>query len=156
MLLKIYINLESLRLHPVLNSHTRECTKECSLKLSNGKTLKVEKGTKILLPIYSISRDPEHYGSDAGDFNPDRFNDENGGIKLFRDKEVLFPFGDGPRICLGQRFALTQIKCCIAHILTTFDISLSEKMPSQPELDPMQLLVCYKGGVWLKYKTIDV
>lgn len=80
-------------MHPVLTSHARECTKECSIKLANGKTLTVEKGTSILLPIYSIHRDPNHYGPDANEFNPDRFNDENGGLKMFKDKEVLFPFG---------------------------------------------------------------
>uniref|UniRef100_A0A336LXR4 CSON009724 protein n=1 Tax=Culicoides sonorensis TaxID=179676 RepID=A0A336LXR4_CULSO len=141
---------ESLRIHPVLAFHNRECTKECTLQIGKGKTLKVEKGTNILLPVYSFSRDSDHYGSDSEQFNPDRFNEENGGLKAYKDKEVLFPFGDGPRICLGQRFALAQMKCCIAHMITNFEISLSEKMPSKPELDTNQVLLCYKGGIWLK------
>lgn len=67
----------------------------------------------------------------------------------------VFITGDGPRTCLGQRFAHTQIKCCIAHILTLFELSVSEKMPQKPEYNPLEMMLCFKGGILLKFKPIN-
>lgn len=144
---------ETLRLHPVLVSHVRECTADFDINLPNNQKFTIRKGISVNLPIYNISRDEEYYDNPE-EFNPDRFNDENGGIKHYRDKCVLFPFGDGPRICLGQRFAMTQMKCCVAYLLTNFEISLNQKMPANPEFDPDQFLLLYKGGYWLNFKEI--
>lgn len=74
-------------------AHFRECTKDYELELNNGKRVKIDKYTAVQIPIYSIARDPEYYGPDADEFNPERFDDENGGIKRYTDREVLFPFG---------------------------------------------------------------
>lgn len=60
----------------------------------------IEKGTVVVIPIYSIHHDPEHYPNPEV-FDPERFNEANGGIKNYRDKGVYLPFGDGPRMCLG-------------------------------------------------------
>lgn len=64
--------------------------------------------------------------------------------------------GDGPRTCLGQRFAKTQMKCCIAHIITNFELSVSNAMPKEPELNPMELMLAYKSGILLNLKPIMV
>jgi cytochrome P450 len=42
-------------------------------------------------------------------FIPERFDPENGGVKAFKARCVLIPFGDGPRICSGMRFAYMQV-----------------------------------------------
>lgn len=144
---------ETLRLHPILAVHIRQCNADFNVDLANGEKLTIAKGMNVSLPIYNISRDEEYYDQPE-EFNPDRFNDENGGIKLYRDKCVLFPFGDGPRICLGQRFALTQMKCLIAYLLTNFEITVDPKMPAKPEIDPEQFLLLFKGGYWLNFKEI--
>lgn len=86
--------IETLRLHPVLHIHFRECTKEYKAEISKGKTVTIEKGTPINLAIYELHRDPEYYGPDAEDFNPDRFDQSKGGFKTYVDKGVLFPFGE--------------------------------------------------------------
>ncbi|XP_063708554.1 probable cytochrome P450 28a5 [Culicoides brevitarsis] len=146
--------VETLRLHPVIPRLTRECSEDFDLELADGKKLHIEKGTNVGWPMIDFQQDPEYYGPTAKDFDPDRFNEENGGMKQFKDKGVLFPFGDGPRVCLGQRFAQTQMKCCIAHIVTSFDISVSEKMPKNPVLNPAEITLTYHGGILLKFKPI--
>lgn len=82
-----------MRLHPVLHVHSRECTKDYETEISKGNVLKIEKGTAIGLAIYDMSRDKEYYGQDAEEFNPDRFDEDKGGLKAYTDREVLFPFG---------------------------------------------------------------
>lgn len=62
--------------------------------------------------------------------------------------------GDGPRICLGQHFAKAQLKCCIAHLITSFTFSVSEKMPQNPTYNPMDFLLSYTSGVVLNLKPI--
>lgn len=116
--------------------------------------LTIEKGITVGWPVANIFQDPEFYGPSADQFDPERFSEENGGIKQYRDKGFLFPFGDGPRICLGQRFAQAQMKACIAHIVTSFDISVSDKMPEKPVYNPNELMLAYFGGILLKFRAI--
>ena len=54
-----------------------------------------------MVPIYSIHNDPQHYPNPHV-FDPERFSNENGGLKQYKDKCVYLAFGDGPRICLGN------------------------------------------------------
>lgn len=68
----------------------------------------------------------------------------------------MLQIGDGPRTCLGQRFAKTQIKCCIAHVITNFELSVSKKMPGTPEFNPMEMMLAYKSGILLNLKPITV
>lgn len=91
--LNLFISLESLRLHPIMHVHYRECTKDKEFEMNDNKKLKINKGTMVVIAVYDIERDPKYFGPDADQFNPERFNDENGGIKRYTDKGVLFPFG---------------------------------------------------------------
>ena len=60
--------------------------------------MRVEKGTAIQIPVYALHRDPKYY-PDPESFNPENFSEEN---KKKRHKYVYLPFGEGPRICLGE------------------------------------------------------
>lgn len=142
-----------MRLNPVLSESSRECSEPIDLPLPKDKKLHIDKGTYISFAWRNLQRDAEYY-DDPLAFNPDRFNEENGGFKRYRDKGVLFPFGDGPRICLGMRFALAQMKCAAAHIVTNFKITVADEMPEKPEYNPYELMLCYKSGVLLKFEPI--
>lgn len=134
---------------------SRECTEDFELKLPNNKVLIVEKGINVTFPVFDIFHDPEYYGPSANTFDPERFNEKNCDIKTYKEKGVLYAFGDGPRNCLGQKYAKAQIKCCVAHIVTSFEISLSEKMPLKPEYSTFDIMLCFKSGILLKYTPID-
>lgn len=60
-------------------------------------TLVIEKGQKILIPLYSIHHDPKYYPNPYK-FDPERFSPEE---KAKRPNGTYMPFGDGPRLCIG-------------------------------------------------------
>lgn len=55
-------------------------------------------GTHVSIAVAGIQHDPEYY-PDPEKFDPDRFTEEN---KSKRPNYTYFPFGDGPRICIGN------------------------------------------------------
>lgn len=90
---------ETLRMKPPIGYMSKICTEKTELTDQKEKSVSIEKGVVIGIPVYSIHNDPEYYIKPS-EFNPDRFNVENGGIKRFKDKGVWLGFGDGPRVCL--------------------------------------------------------
>ena len=97
--------------------------------------------------------DPEYF-PDPEKFDPDRFSPENGGAKAFIDQGVFLPFGTGPRICVGNRFAVSQSKLAIAEIIRTFEISVNPKTPKKFEIHPQALIITVLG-CYLDFKEIS-
>lgn len=58
----------------------------------------MDKNTFIIISNFGIQRDPEYY-PDPMKFDPERFTKEN---KACRPSVTHLPFGEGPRICLGE------------------------------------------------------
>lgn len=98
--------------------------------------------------------DPEYY-DEPEKFKPERFDPENGGVKEYKDKGVFFPFGDGPRICLGMRFALAQSKAAIVELINNFELSVDPRTQDNPlVIDPNEFLNIEVGGLWLNFKSL--
>ena len=54
--------------------------------------------TSIIIPVYGIHTDEKYYDK-PDEFRPERFTEEE---KAKRSKYTYLPFGDGPRVCIGQ------------------------------------------------------
>ncbi|XP_024892181.1 cytochrome P450 9e2-like, partial [Temnothorax curvispinosus] len=96
---------ETLRLYPPGTFIDRKCVKETELPpaTSDGEPVMIKPGDNIWFPAYSLHRDPKYYPQ-PDKFDPERFlNNEV-------DNLVYMPFGIGPRICIGNRFALMETK----------------------------------------------
>uniref|UniRef100_A0A240SY17 Cytochrome n=1 Tax=Lutzomyia longipalpis TaxID=7200 RepID=A0A240SY17_LUTLO len=145
--------MESLRLYPPAVLLSKITTEKCELKLTEGEYRTIEPKIEVIVPVYSLHRDPQHY-NDPHEFIPERFDPENGGVKHFRDKGVFLPFGDGPRICLGQKFALAQVKAAIVSLVNDFEIDVNPKTKSEIIFDPKQFLIYPLGGLWLNFKEL--
>ena len=80
--------------------------------------MKIKKGTNIIIPTWAMHRNPELFGEDADEFIPERFFEgtaaEHGANYAFH------AFGEGPRTCIGMRFAMTEMKIAIAKLLLLF------------------------------------
>uniref|UniRef100_A0A182T2Q0 Cytochrome P450 n=1 Tax=Anopheles maculatus TaxID=74869 RepID=A0A182T2Q0_9DIPT len=145
---------EALRIWPPAAFLSKVCTIPTELEVSEGKTVHVERGIPVMLPIWAIHRDAANF-EEPERFNPDRFAPANGGTKVYREKGCFIPFGDGPRQCLGMRFALMQVKRGLFEVITKYELSINSKTKQPLVLDPKTFIVCPLGGIWLDYKPIQ-
>jgi len=94
-----------MRIYPPVTFLMKVCTKPFQMETPSGGTYEVEVGTPVVIPVYAIHRDPQHY-PDPERYDPQRFSEEN---KNSRHRQTYLPFGDGPRICLGMRTVKFQV-----------------------------------------------
>ena len=82
------------------------------------------KGSTLLFSVYEIHRHP-NFWKNPEDFNPERFQDEN--IKFSKN---YYPFGAGPRMCIGNNFAMYEMILAIIALVEQFEI-VEKKDPIQ-------------------------
>ncbi|KAL5699141.1 hypothetical protein ACHQM5_030082 [Ranunculus cassubicifolius] len=116
---------EVLRLYPPVVILTRRTYKP--MKLGD---ISVPPDMDLVLPILLVHHDHDLWGEDADEFNPERFSE--GILKATKGKVSYFPFSWGPRICIGQAFALTEAKMALAMILQKFSFKLSPTYAHAP------------------------
>jgi cytochrome P450 len=83
------------------------------------------KGTVILSFFYGVHRSKE-YWDDAEAFLPERFLDEGGKLKKM---PAFFPFGAGPRLCIGNNFAMAEMCFFVHAFFRHFTISSTGQEP---------------------------
>ncbi|XP_037953311.1 probable cytochrome P450 28d1 [Teleopsis dalmanni] len=142
---------EALRLFPPQLVARKLCTETYEFVNKNGNTVKVHPGEVLLVPIHAIHHDAEYY-EDPEEIKPERFLEENGGVKKYREMGVYLGFGDGPRVCPGMRFALTQMKAAIVEIVRNFNIKLNPKTRKDNYLDEIYFMAYLNGGIWLDFE----
>ncbi|XP_039307311.1 cytochrome P450 4C1 [Solenopsis invicta] len=102
---------EALRLYPSVFTIMRTTSEETLLQ-----SYVIPAGTMVLLNIYATHRDPSFW-TNPEIFNPDRFLPE---IIRNRHPYSYLPFSAGPRNCIGQRFAMLELKAMIAPLIHNF------------------------------------
>lgn len=81
-------------------------------------------------------------------YNPDRWSKEN---RETIPKFAFLGFGEGPRICLGMKFALTQVKAGVASILSKYDVTVYSKTETPLTFSKTTFNLQPPNGIWLKF-----
>ncbi len=101
----------------------------------------IPKGTLYILYLYGLHRSPA-YWEDPDTFQPERFDANH------RDtfpKLAYKPFGGGPRLCIGNHFAMMEMQVILAELFRRFTIELTE----EPEMAPM-ITLRPRNGIQVK------
>lgn len=91
------------------------------------------KGSIIILFYYGLHRDPKHWDNPNA-FIPQRFAKEN---EDKRKPKAYYPFGGGPRLCIGNNFAMAEMAIFLQAMINKFDIAPTDQ---QPMLNPLVTL----------------
>ncbi|CAK9832943.1 Cytochrome P450 6a2 [Anthophora retusa] len=116
----------------------------------NDTKVTIPKDTMIWVPVYAIHRDPDIYPN-PDSFDPERFTDE---AVAARHPMNYLPFGDGPRNCIGARFAVYQTKIGLITILRNHKVDVCDKTTIPYEFDPGAFLLAPKGGIYLRITKV--
>ncbi|KAG6800701.1 cytochrome P450 6a14 [Apis mellifera caucasica] len=138
---------ETLRKYPILSTLSRKAMENYTFK---GTKITIPKGTKVWVPVYGIQHDPNIYPKPEV-FDPERFEDD---AFASRHPMSYLPFGDGPRNCIGARFAHYQSKVGLITILRNHKVNVCEKTTIPFKADERSFLLALKGGVHLKITKI--
>jgi len=76
----------------------------------------IKKGTNVFICVYQIHRHPDFW-ENPNDFDPDRFLPER---SANRHKYAYFPFGGGPRMCIGNNFAIMEMTLILTMMLQRY------------------------------------
>ncbi|KAL3496953.1 n-alkane-inducible cytochrome P450 [Aspergillus germanicus] len=135
---------ESLRLHPVVPRNERQAIRDTVLPLGGGpdglSPVFVPNGTLVSYSLYALHRRTDIYGADASEFRPERWMDGT-----LRPKWGYLPFNGGPRICIGQQYALTEVGYVLVRMVQEFKEVIGQNQG--PWEESLALTVCVRGGV---------
>ncbi|KAK4387173.1 cytochrome [Sesamum angolense] len=116
---------EVLRLYPPAPLTVRAPTK--TVKLGS---MIIPVGVQLTLLIGLLHHDPNLWGNDVKEFKPERFSE--GISSAIKTQYSFIPFSSGPRVCLGQNFAMFEAKMALAMILQHFSFELSSSYLHAP------------------------
>jgi cytochrome P450 len=138
---------EALRLYAVVPINQRAATTDTTLPVGGGpdgrSPVFVPSGTEVYYSVHVMHRRKDLWGQDAEEFCPERWQGKKYGWDYL-------PFNGGPRICLGQQFALTEAGYVIVRLLQKFD--RFEEVKGDTETGYRMTLTCAPTEVKLRMR----
>jgi cytochrome P450 len=115
--------IETLRLYPAAWAIGREAKADCRIG-----DYEVPAGTTVYMSSWAVHRNPEYF-EDPKAFKPQRWA---GDLRRTLPRFAYFPFGGGPRICIGNRFAMMESMLLAATICRRYRIEQHSTKPVVP------------------------
>jgi len=132
---------ESLRFMNLIPMTERLCTKDYKIPDTD---ITIPKGRTVKIYFHDMMKNEKNF-KNVGEFDPDNFLPENK-----HNKFAFQAFGQGPRGCIGSRFAMMNMKMSLLCVLRSHRIvPCSRSKEGPPEMDPNQIFAI-KGGTWFK------
>ncbi|XP_003796667.1 cytochrome P450 4F8-like [Otolemur garnettii] len=133
---------ESLRLHPPAPFLSRHCIQD--IVLPDGRI--IPKGNICSINVFAIHHNPSVW-SDPEVYDPFRFDPKN---TQKRSPLAFIPFSAGPRNCIGQAFAMAEMKVVLALTLLRFCFLPDTEPRRQPDL-----ILRAEHGLWLRVEPLE-
>ncbi len=134
---------ETLRLYPAAWMVSRKAVGEDEIG-----GYPIPAGQKIILSPYVTHRREELWPNPKG-FDPDRFTPGNGDG---RPRFAYFPFGGGPRLCIGQNFALMEATLVVAMVMQRYRLDL---VPGRTVAPNPKGTLRPRPGVWMTPRIVE-
>jgi len=134
---------EAMRLYPPVPLLVRAPRQD--MRLENEE---IRAGTPLYVPVYALHRH-EAYWPRPDEFDPSRFKRE---IARARDCYTYLPFGAGPRVCIGQTFALWEATAILATLLNSIRLRLRPGYIPEPKL---RVTLRPAGGMPMRIATVS-
>lgn len=103
----------------------------------------IRKGTGVIISSWVTHRDPRYF-DDPTSFRPERWA---GDFRRKLPRFAYYPFGGGPRICIGNRFAMMEAMLFLATIAKRFDV---ERLTERPYKLLPSITIRPTGGIWVR------
>jgi len=132
---------ETLRFYTPIGANLRNAEKDYKLPDSN---IVLKKGDGISYNARNLHSSPK-YWSHPDEFYPEHFSKEE---KANRNPYAFQAFGQGPRACIGMRFALLEAKIGVMAVMRRFSFAPGTKTKEPLEMDAQNQLAWPKGGLW--------
>lgn len=130
---------ESMRMYP-----PAWITDRIALEDDECKGISIPKGIVVVTYFYGTHHSPLLW-EDPERFDPDRFSPEN----AKRQKPYAYlPFGGGPRLCIGNNFAIMEMQLTLATMLRRYDF---ESIPDQKVEAQALITLRPKNGIFMRF-----
>ncbi|XP_065214564.1 cytochrome P450 6k1-like [Planococcus citri] len=139
---------ESLRKYPPLSILSRRTSQNYKIRDSD---VVIPAETSIIVSVYGIHSDEKYYDNPQ-EFRPERFTEEE---KSKRPNFTYLPFGEGPRYCIGARFAKLNVKMGLIYALRNFSYQVSPKMKFPIEFDKNFGLLAPSNSVLIQREKLN-
>ena len=132
---------EALRLYPTVTDLTRQATEDCEIG-----GYSIPKGTTFSISQWVMHHDSRYF-INPEEFNPERWADD---FEKSLPRGVYFPFGDGPRVCIGKSFAMMEAILLLVTIAQSFQVEL---VPNQVIEKQASVTLRPKTGIQVIFKS---
>lgn len=136
-----FIN-ESARFYGLINNIERVCTKDYRIP---GTDFVVPTGMFVQVASKSYA---EECFANANEFDPENFDASNNPNKF-----GFSAFGQGPRNCIGMRYAMMTMKLALVHTLRKFRVVKCDKTVEKLEFNTVKNY--FNGGIWFNVEKIE-
>jgi cytochrome P450 len=127
---------EAIRLYPPAYVIGREAMQGCAVG-----GYELPRGATVLMSQWVVHRDPRYFEAPQS-FRPERWAD---GLVRRLPRFAYFPFGGGPRVCIGNSFSLVEAALLLATVAQRFRFTL---LPEPPVVPWASVTLRPKHGVW--------
>ncbi|XP_013188348.2 cytochrome P450 6B2 [Amyelois transitella] len=133
---------EALRLYPAVGILTRELVEDYTLPCG----AVIGNGIRVHIPVYHLHHNPKFF-TDPEMFRPERFYKQKRDVIPY----THIPFGEGPRACIGMRFAKMQMFSGIITLLKKYQVELAADTPRKLNFKSTTLVTQPKELIKLKF-----